>query len=87
LENEQFYNDFRLIRERTFSVKSPKCPIIGIPKDSSPELLHFLKNEGFIFEISEQKEKYSLYLDNFRKFSEKDEMKALEIIDTSMEIV
>jgi len=83
LEKEQFYNGFGLIRERTFSVKSPKCPIIGIPKDSSPELLHFLKNEGFISEISEQKEKYSLYLDNFTNFSEEDEMKALETIHTS----
>ncbi len=83
LEKEQFYNGFRLIRERTFLMKSPKCPVIGIPKDSSPELLPFLKNEGFVFEISEQKEQYSLYLDNFTKFSEKDEMKALEIIDNS----
>ena len=47
----------------------------------SEELGNFLKNEGFIFEASEEKEQYSFYLDNFRTFSEDDEMKALEIIN------
>ena len=83
LGNDQFYKGSSLMKERKFLIKSDRCPTIGIPKDSSVQLIQFLKNEGFIFELSEMKEKYSIYLDTFGKFSEEDEMRALEIIHKS----
>lgn len=83
LEKEDFYNGYSIIKERTFWIKSQKRPIVGIPKDSSQELIQFLKNEGYIFEMSENKKKYSLFLDKFTTFSEKDENKALDMIHSA----
>jgi hypothetical protein len=80
-ENGKFYNGFDIVKERRFSIKSKTRPIIGIPENSPSELREFLKNEGFIYEINENKGQYSVYLNNFRDFSEKDELKALEIIN------
>ena len=80
-ENGKFYHGFEIVKEHRFSIKSKTRPIIGIPEGSPSELIQFLKNEGFIYEINGKKEQYSLYLDNFRDFSEKDELKTLEIIN------
>jgi hypothetical protein len=83
LENDHFFQGFSIVKERKFAIKSQRRPVIGIPRDSSRGLANFLKNEGFIYEVGEGKEEYSLYLDNFSKFSEDDEMKALNIIHES----
>ena len=80
-ENGKFYHGFDIVKERRFSIKSKTRPIIGIPESSPAELREFLKNEGLIYEINGNKEQYSTYLDNFRDFSEKDELKALDIIN------
>ncbi len=81
--NGEFYNGFSIVKEHRFSIKSKTRPIIGIPESSPSELREFLKNEGFIYEVNENKQQYSLYLDNFSRLSEEDEMKALEIIHNS----
>jgi len=83
LSGDEFYNGHRIMSERSFSIKSRKKPVVGIPKNSPHELIHFLRNEGFIFETSEESDKYSVYLDSFDNFSEKDEKNALEIIHAS----
>ncbi|MFX0199974.1 MAG: hypothetical protein ACFFCW_27955, partial [Candidatus Hodarchaeota archaeon] len=80
LSGDDFYNGYRIMDGRRFFIKSRKRPVVGIPKNSPHELIGFLKNEGFIFERSEEKGKYSIYLDSFDNFSEKDEKNALEII-------
>jgi len=80
-ENSKFYHGFDIVKEHRFSIKSERRPVIGIPETSPAELREFLKNEGFVYELSDNKEQYSLYLDNFREFSEKDELKALEFIN------
>jgi len=80
LKEYQFLNGYRRIKDKVFRIKSPKRPIIGIQKESAPGLIQFLKNEGFIFELSEEKEKYSHYLDTAAGFSEKDEMQILKAI-------
>ncbi|MFX0200733.1 MAG: polysaccharide deacetylase family protein, partial [Candidatus Hodarchaeota archaeon] len=83
LPGDEFYNGYKLIDGRRFFINSRKRPVVGIPKNSPHELIGFLKNESFIFEMSEEKNKYSVYLDSFHNFSEKDEKKALEIIHAS----
>jgi hypothetical protein len=79
-ENGKFYHGFDIVKERRFSIKGQRRPVIGIPIESSPELVEFLRNEGFIFEPGNEKEKYSVYLDRFKTFSGKDEKEALRII-------
>jgi hypothetical protein len=82
-ENGKFYHGFDIVKERRFSIKGQRRPVIGIPNESSPELVEFLRNEGFIFEPGNEKEKYSVYLDRFKTFSEKDETEALRIIHST----
>lgn len=78
--NKSFYNGFNIIEERQFILKSQKRPVIGIPRDSSQALLRLLENEGFVFEACEDKENYSIYLNNGRNCLEMDEAKVLGII-------
>jgi hypothetical protein len=79
-ENGKFYNGFDVVKEHRFSIKSKTRPVIGISEISPSELREFLRNEGFIFEPGNEKERYSVYLDRFKTFSEKDETEALRII-------
>jgi peptidoglycan/xylan/chitin deacetylase (PgdA/CDA1 family) len=83
LAGSEFYSGYSVMKKQRFSIRSNKVPIVGIPKDSSRELVSFLKNEGFIFEMSEEKERYSVYLNNAEDFLEKDEVKTLETIHSS----
>jgi peptidoglycan/xylan/chitin deacetylase (PgdA/CDA1 family) len=83
LKSSQFYSGFSIQNERKFKMKTGKAPIIGIPKDSPFKLIDFLNNEGFIFEMNEDTDKYSLYLNRLKNFSEENEMKALETIHNS----
>lgn len=76
-----FFNGYALIDGNTFTIRSSNRPIIGILKNSSPRLARFLKNEGFIFEISPHENSYSVFLDDFETFNDEDEIKALEKID------
>lgn len=82
-ENDQFIDGFSYVKERAFSIKSPTRPIVGIPRYSSPNLMEFLRNEGFVFEESEHKENYSVYLAGFADFSQENEIKALETIHST----
>lgn len=82
LRKNRVYDSYSVIKEHKFRIRGNKRPVLGIPKESSPKMLHFLKNEGFVFETTEQKEDYALHLDNAKNFSEKDEMKTLGLIHT-----
>ena len=82
-ENGKFYHGFEIVKEHRFSLKSQRRPVIGIPIESSQKLVQFLRNEGFIFEPGNEKERYSVYLDRFKTFSEKDETEALRIIHST----
>jgi len=82
-ENDQFIDGYTHVKQRTLLIKSPTRPILGIPKYSARNLVQFLKNEGFVFEVSEEEEVYSVYLAQFADFSEENEMEALEIIHST----
>jgi peptidoglycan/xylan/chitin deacetylase (PgdA/CDA1 family) len=78
--NEDLLKGFSVVKGRKFVIKSPKYPIIGVPVGAPVELVNFLKNEGFIFELSENREQFSVYLNNVRDFSVQDEMRTLDVI-------
>ena len=66
---KKFFQDFSIIEGKRLVIKSPKRPVIGISADTSPYLKIFLENEGFIFEISDRKEGYSAYFDEYTEFT------------------
>lgn len=60
-------------------ITSLKRPIVGVSKRSSKKLKQFLKNEGFVFEFTDNCKNYDVYLD-FPNFTEKDEREIIEAI-------
>jgi peptidoglycan/xylan/chitin deacetylase (PgdA/CDA1 family) len=58
---------YQLASEMPAIVRVTKRPFIGVSPDSAPALLGFLKQQGYIVEISTQPDSYSLYL-NHRSF-------------------
>lgn len=79
-KKDAFYNGYSLIKNRRFRIKTHKKPIVGVSKDSAPELFQFLKNEGFIFEKSQERDSFSVFLEDITNLDEKDNLKILEMI-------
>ena len=80
-KNAKFFNEYSVINTKNFTLRSSKRPIIGISKNCSPMLIKFLKNEGFIFEISSEENNYSVFLNDLEVLNEEDEIGVLEKID------
>jgi peptidoglycan/xylan/chitin deacetylase (PgdA/CDA1 family) len=79
-----FYRDYHTIEQREFFVVSGELkPCIGVRPDCSEMLLNFLKDEGFVFEVSQDSSKYSLHLDGYEIFDRKDEQRLLSMIEQS----
>ena len=55
-------------------------PFIGVSPHSSSALVNFLRQQGYIVELSEQPQEYSLYLDR-AEFTTQDERRTLELIE------
>ncbi len=79
-----FYNNYHTIEQRRFFVVSqgPK-PCIGICPSCSEKVLDFLRDEGFVFEVSSDRSEYSLFLDGYEIFNRQDELKLLYMIEQS----
>jgi hypothetical protein len=45
-------------------------PFIGVPADASPELVNYLREQGYIVEASDNSQRYSVYLDQARAIPE-----------------
>jgi peptidoglycan/xylan/chitin deacetylase (PgdA/CDA1 family) len=56
-------NDYRRVETTTFAVHAPLRPFIGLSSACSPKLVSFLRQQGYIVEISEDKDLYACYLD------------------------
>jgi peptidoglycan/xylan/chitin deacetylase (PgdA/CDA1 family) len=80
-ENGNFFNEYSVIDKNSFTIRSSKRPTIGISKNSSPNLIKFLKNEGFVFEIPGDENNHSIFLNDLEVFNEDDEIKVLQKID------
>jgi peptidoglycan/xylan/chitin deacetylase (PgdA/CDA1 family) len=83
-ENSQsfFYQDYSTIKQREFLIVSGELkPCIGVNPGCSEMLFDFLKNEGFVFEVSQDSSKYSLFVDGHEVFDRKDEQKLLNMIE------
>ncbi len=81
--SEPWFNDYRLVTEREFTVESPRRPVIGVGADSSGPALRFLKNEGYIVDTNAGREDCALFLDGLRQFGEADEKKLSARIEKS----
>lgn len=54
-------NNYREVNATQFTFKSSLHPSIGISPSTSPDLVNFLQQQGYLVETSSNKEKYSYY--------------------------
>ena len=78
---DPWFNGYRVADQSSCLIHSSKRPFIGIAPESSPDLVSFLKQQGYIVEISSEPESYSFYLDH-KTFSKADEWSLITAIET-----
>jgi peptidoglycan/xylan/chitin deacetylase (PgdA/CDA1 family) len=71
---------YRRVESTTFTVQSSVRPFIGLSPDVSPKLAEFLRQQGYISQVSKERHMYSIYLD-WTQFSAKDERPLLNQIE------
>jgi hypothetical protein len=77
---QPFSSGYQEIKASNFTLESPVRPIIGISSYSSKKLEDFLKQQGYIIEISQDKELYS-YFFNMPQFDLTQEKSVLELLE------
>ena len=76
-----FYRDYRIIKDRDFFIESGKIkPCIGVHPRCSMKLREFLADEGFCYEVTDKNSEYSLFLQEYGTFAQKDEIDLLSRI-------
>jgi hypothetical protein len=70
---ENWFDGYQIINHRDFILESPKRPVIGVSSSSSPVAVNFLKSEGYIVEVGDNPDDYSIFLDNLKQFDVIDE--------------
>ena len=60
---EPWTDSYRQVKTTAFSFYAPLRPFIGLSPASSPELADFLRQQGYIVEVSEERHRYSYYFD------------------------
>jgi len=78
---EPWSDGYRWIKATNFTCCAPVRPFIGIAPGSSPALISFLKQQGYIIEVSAQNWLYPFYLDCL-SFTPEDERPLLTQIET-----
>ncbi len=63
---------YQQVEAMSFTIRAPYRPFIGLSPDVSPKLADFLRQQGYIFEISEESRLYSHYFYQ-TEFTAKDE--------------
>ena len=56
-------SDYRRVNGMRFTVHAPLRPFIGVSPSSSGALTHFLRQQGYIVEISQDSNRYKCYFD------------------------
>lgn len=81
-EEKKWFGNYKRIKAISeFTINATAKPIIGINKNCSSAFIDFIKQEGYIFEFSEAKDKYSIYFDNILEFNELEILKQIENVD------
>jgi hypothetical protein len=71
--NEPTYpwiNGYRRCETQTLVLKTHIRPFVGVPIDTSPEVVSFLQQQGYIVERSDWPQDYSIYLNQFSAIPE-----------------
>jgi peptidoglycan/xylan/chitin deacetylase (PgdA/CDA1 family) len=70
--DKPWHNGFSRVLGTSFHFRASNRPCIGLSPDSDPGLLDFLKQQGYLAEISSEVQRYSIHL-NQAQFTSEDE--------------
>jgi hypothetical protein len=56
-------DDYQHVQATTFTIHAPQRACIGLAPTASPELVSFIRQQGYCFEISAEDKGYAYYLD------------------------
>ena len=77
---ESWSKCFRSVKTNEFTILNRRRPIIGLSPGSTPSLMTFLRNLGYLFEINTDPHTFSYYIDRTR-FEPGDERSLLAELD------
>jgi peptidoglycan/xylan/chitin deacetylase (PgdA/CDA1 family) len=77
---ESWADLYQRVKGTDFSLRAPRRPFIGVSRSSSPYLVSFLRQQGYIVEQAESNQAHTFYLDRPR-FEYADERPLLEQIE------
>jgi peptidoglycan/xylan/chitin deacetylase (PgdA/CDA1 family) len=78
---------YRRVEGTTFTIQAPLRPFIGLSPDTSPTLADFLRQQGYIVEISEESHRYSYYFDQIEFTAEHERPLLAQIEGTDRPLV
>ena len=78
---------YRQMKAMLFTVCSPLRPFIGLSPGASPKLTDFLRQQGYIVEISEEGHRYSYYFDQEEFVAEQERPLLAQIEGTNQPLV
>lgn len=79
-QTRPWFDQYDQVMVRTFIITSPQRPVIGISPQSAKTLVDFLRQQGYLIEISEDSLNYPLYL-HHPEFKPEDERPLLGKIE------
>ena len=80
---QDFFDGYEIKNSNSFFIESDARPIVGISTNSSKSFIDFIKEEGFAFELSDNKDDYGIYFCKYPNFTEEDEKEVLNTINHS----
>jgi hypothetical protein len=82
IPTEPWVNGYEQVKQPQFTIEVPRRPFIGLSPTASPELGHFLRQQGYIIETSQQRDCYDYFFDQ-STFSKEDMRPLLSQIERS----
>lgn len=77
---EPWFDGYRLVSENPCTIRVNKRPFVGISPGTAPALIDFLKQQGYIPEVSSNQDLYALYFDR-GSFAREDERPLIRQIE------
>jgi peptidoglycan/xylan/chitin deacetylase (PgdA/CDA1 family) len=81
-ESETWGDGYQLVRPHRFAVRCSSRPFIGVSERTNESLVKFLKQQGYLLEISEERARYSVYFD-WPNFAPADERPLIQQIEAN----
>jgi peptidoglycan/xylan/chitin deacetylase (PgdA/CDA1 family) len=78
---------YRQVQATTFTVYTPLRPFIGLSPVTSPKLANFLRQQGYIVEVSEESSGYSCYFDQAEFVAEQEHALLAQIEESDRPLV